>query len=278
LSGKPSPAPDGHSVQAWRPEPPGLLKRSFLYFGIRFFVGTYVRVRHEGFETLPDPPFVLCFSHPSWLDPFLLASHWPHHQTLFIFGPKEEDMNSGRRNALIRWTHMAVPFRPSKGDLLDTTRRATSVLKAGYVLAVAGEGRLSDREGAIVPLEDGPAFFALRAGVPIVPMAIIGDRWLSFGKTVTMRVGPVVPLAGRRADRDGVASLTAQVQTALEALLMGVEEGPPPGRFGRWMTDVLAERPWLLEQQTANYNATRAGDDDGDSPATGGGGAPWPAP
>ena len=91
---------------------------------------------------------------------------------------------------------MAVPFRPSKTDLLDTTRRATSVLKAGYVLALAGEGRLSDREGAIVPLEDGAAFFALRAGVPIVPMAIIGARWLRFGKTVTMRVGPVVDCAG----------------------------------------------------------------------------------
>ena len=247
MSEKPSPARDGRPVAAWKPEPPGRLKRTFLYYGIRFFVGTYVRVRHEGFDTLPDPPFVLNFSHPSWLDPFLLASHWPHHQTLFIFGPKEEDMNAGWRNRLINWTHMAVPFRPSKTDLLDTTRRATSVLKAGYVLAVAGEGRLSDREGAIVPLEDGPAFFALRAQVPIVPMAIVGDRWLSFGKTVTMRVGPVVPLAGRRADREGVLSMTAELQTAMEELLVGVEEGPLPGRFGRWMTDVLAERPWLLE-------------------------------
>ena len=99
------------------------------------------------------------------------------------------------------------------------------MLKAGYVLAVAGEGRLSDREGAIVPLQDGPAFFALRAGAPIVPMAIIGGRWLRFGKTLTMRVGPVVELAGRRADREGVVSLTAELQQAMESLLVGHRGG-----------------------------------------------------
>jgi 1-acyl-sn-glycerol-3-phosphate acyltransferase len=158
-------------------------------------------------------------------------------------------MGTGWRNALIRWSHMAVPFRPSKTDLLDTTRRATGVLKAGYVLALAGEGRLSDRDGAIVPLEDGAAFFALRAGVPIVPLAIIGSRWLRFGKTITMRAGPVVELCGRRADREGVVSLTAELQTAMERLLEGVREEPPPGPFGRWMTDVLSERPWLLDEQ-----------------------------
>src|SRR4051812_20814989 len=180
LSGKPSPAPESRAKSDFKPDPPGFLKRNFLRIGIRFFVGCYVRVRHQGFETLPDPPYLVVFSHPSWIDPFLLASHWPREDVLYIFGPKEEDMSTGFRNALIRWSHMAVPFRPSKTDLIDTTRRATAVLKAGYVLAIAGEGRLSDREGAIVPLEDGPAFLALRANAPIVPMAVIGARWLRF--------------------------------------------------------------------------------------------------
>ena len=238
-------------MQAFEPRPPGLLRRSFVRYGIRFFVGSYLRVRHEGFATLPQPPYLLNFSHPNWVDPFLLASHWPREDALFIFGPKEEDMNSGWRNMLIRWSHMAVPFRPSKTDLIDTTRRATSVLKAGYVLALAGEGRLSDREGAIVPLQDGSAFFALRARVPIVPMAIIGTRWLRFGKEVTMRVGPAIPTAGRRPDRESVADLTAQLQAAMERLLVGVQDEPPPGRFGRWFTDIFNERPWLNEQADA---------------------------
>jgi 1-acyl-sn-glycerol-3-phosphate acyltransferase len=257
LSEKPSPAPESAPTAPpaptassapearWSPRPPGLLKRSFLRYAIRFFVGCYLRVRHEGYDSLPEPPYLLVFSHPSWVDPFLLASHWKREHVLFIFGPKEEDMDEGWKNGLIRWSQMAVPFRPSKTDLVDTTRRATSVLKGGYVLALAGEGRLSDRDGEIVPLQDGAAFFALRARVNVVPMAIIGTHWLRFGKTITMRAGPVVQLAGRRPDREGVASFTEELQSALEKLLVGVEDEPPPGPFGRWMTDVLAERPWL---------------------------------
>jgi 1-acyl-sn-glycerol-3-phosphate acyltransferase len=251
LSGNP-PAPDGSPSRAFKPQPGGLLRRSFLRYAIRFFVGCYLRVRHEGYGALPEPPYLVIFSHPSWVDPFLLASHWKREHIMFIFGPKEEDMATGWKNALINWSHMAVPFRPSKTDLIDTTRRATSVLKSGYVLAISGEGRLSDREGAIVPLQDGAAFFALRARVPVVPLAIIGTRWLRFGKTVTMRAGPAVDIAGRRADREGIAALTAELQSALEALLVDVREEPPPGRFGRWMTDVFNERPWLTEPTAAD--------------------------
>jgi 1-acyl-sn-glycerol-3-phosphate acyltransferase len=214
------------------PERAGLLRRSFIRYAIRFLTSSYLRVRHEGFERLPPPPYLLNFSHPNWVDPFLVVSRWPRHQPLFIFGPKEEDMHAGWRNRLIAWSHVAVPFKPSKSDLIDTTRRAVSVLRAGYVLGIAGEGRLSDREGAIVPLQDGAAFFALRAGVPIVPMAIIGTRWLRFGKTVTLRVGPPIKLRGRRADREGVVSLTLELGAAMERLLQDVHDEPPPGRFG----------------------------------------------
>jgi len=235
-------------AQRYAPRPPGRLKHAFLRNGIRFFIGCYLRVRHEGFERLPPPPYVLNFSHPNWLDPFLVTSHWPVGHPVFIFGPKEENMAAGWRNALIRWSHLAVPFKPSRSDLIDTTRRATGVLTAGYVLAIAGEGRLSDREGEIVPLETGPAFLALRAQAPIVPMAVIGTRWLRFGKTITMRVGAPVNVAGRRADKKGVLSMTAELQSAMERLLVGVSEEAPPGPFGRWLTDVFNERPWLLEQ------------------------------
>ena len=234
------------------PEPPGPLRHAFLRYGIRFFVGCYLRVRHEGFERLPEPPYLLNFSHPSWVDPFLLASHWPRGHRVFIFGPREEEMRSGWKNRLIAWSRMAVPFKPSRSDLIDTTRRAQSVLTAGYVLAIAGEGRLSDREGAIVPLEQGPAYFALRARVPVVPMAIIGTRWIRFGRYVTMRVGPAVEMGDRRANREGVESVTADVQAAIESLLEGVRDEPPPGPFGRWFSELFNERPWLTDPDWKN--------------------------
>ncbi len=170
----------------------------------------YLRVRLAGVDNIPtDTPYVLCFSHPNWVDPFLFVAFWPERPPLFIFGPREEDMAVGWRNRLIGWSEMGVPFKPHRSDLLDTTRRAVGVLKAGNVLIIAGEGRLSDREGEIVPLYDGPAYFALRAKVPVLPVAVIGTRWLRFGGTVTLRAGMLLPIDGLRADRAGVETLTA---------------------------------------------------------------------
>lgn len=213
----------------------------------------YLRVRVTGTERIPvNTPYLLCFSHPNWVDPFLLVAFFPDDPPVLIFGPKEEDMAAGWRNRVIGWSRIAVPFKPSKSDLLDTTRRAMAVLNRGHVLAIAGEGRLSDREGAIAPLQDGAAFLALRARVPVVPLAIIGTRWLHFGKRVILRVGDPIAAEGLRPDRAGVAELTERIQAAMETLLTGVEEDPPPGPFGRWVTDLFNERPWLNEPPHAD--------------------------
>jgi 1-acyl-sn-glycerol-3-phosphate acyltransferase len=229
------------------PEPGGRAKRAFIRYGIRVFINCYLRVRRDGWELIPrDTAYLVVFNHPNWVDPFLLAAFWPDDRALFVFGPREEDMRSGWKNRLISWGHMAVPFKPSRTDLIDTTRRATAVLKGGYVLAIAGEGRLSDREGQVVPLQDGPAFIALRARVPIVPLAITGTRWLHLGKRVTMRVGQPLAVSGR-ADRGSVARLTAKLEETLNGLLAGAPQEGPPGPFGRWLTDVFNERPWLNE-------------------------------
>lgn len=234
------------------PDPAGRLKRLYIRFSLRLWISWYLRVRLTGLENLPrDTPYLLNFSHPNWVDPFLVVAFWPTKPQTFIFGPREEQMKVGWRNRLIAWTGIAVPFKPSKADLLDTTRRAVAVLRRGDVLAIAGEGRLSDREGQIVPLQDGAAFFALRAGVPIVPLAIIGTRWLRFGKNVTLKAGAPVELDGLRANREGVLALTARLQARMEELLEGVEEDPPPGPFGRWVTGLFNERPWLNEPPAA---------------------------
>jgi len=215
---------------------------------MRFLISCYLRVRLEGVENIPrDRAYLLNFSHPNWVDPMALVAFWPEPPWVYVFGPREEDMRTTWRNRLIYWSDLSVPFKPSKSDLLDTTRRAVSVLQAGNVLSLAGEGRLSDHEGAIVPLQDGSAYFALRARVPILPVAIIGTRWLRFGKPVTLRAGKPLDVTGLRANREGVVELTNRLQAAMDELLADVVGEPPPGPFGRWLTDIFNERPWLTD-------------------------------
>ena len=209
-------------------------------------IRAYLRPRLVHPERWPVEPALLCFNHLSWADPFVLYAVAPGRPRLYFYGPKESDLRVGRRNRLIGWFGTAVPFEPGKTDLRASTRRALSVLAQGRLLAIFGEGRLSEDEGTVLPINPGVAFFALHGAVPIVPIAISGSRWLRFGKRVEVRVGTPIATSGQRPDRATIARLTAEVHSALDELVMPVSESRVPGRFGRWLTDVFADRPWRL--------------------------------
>jgi len=246
LSGARDPRrPPRARVTSFRPAGP--LRYEVVRLGLRGLLGCYVRTRVLGIEHIPrDRPYLICFNHPSWLDPLFLAAHWPDREhDLYIFGPREQDMRTGARNRLITWTRRGVPFKPAGGDVLDATRRAVDVLRGGACLAVAGEGRLSDLEGRIRPLETGLAHFSMMASVPILPVAVVGTRWISFGSRVTIEPGEAVDPARFGRGRLAAREMTTVVEERLQALLEGVPEREPPGWMGRTISEAFNERPWL---------------------------------
>jgi 1-acyl-sn-glycerol-3-phosphate acyltransferase len=217
---------------------------------LKVIAGAYVRIRYEGADHMPDEPYIICINHPSWLDPIVLAASWPdRRRRLFIFGPRERDMSVGWRNHLITWTGRGVPFMPAGADVLDATRRATAVLRAGGLLVVAGEGRLSDLESKARPIETGVAHFAMMSGATILPTAVIGTRWVHFGSTIHLRIGTPIRISGVAPGRAGARELTDRIEAQLAELLAGVHESEPPGRFGRWLSGAFNDRPWLTEAQ-----------------------------
>ena len=132
----------------------------------------------------------------SWADPFVLMALLPYRPRLWFFGPKEEDMGVGGRNRVMTWTGTAIPYKPGKNDLLEATRRVAAVIASGGVVAIAGEGRIHARESEILPLSEGAAYFAMRSGVPLVPIAIRGTSWLRFGGRVSVEVGEAIVARG----------------------------------------------------------------------------------
>jgi 1-acyl-sn-glycerol-3-phosphate acyltransferase len=205
-------------------------------------VRAYLRVRLVGGERLTGQPAIYCFNHLSWTDPFMLLATLPGRPRLSFFGPKEDDMSSGGRNRLMTWTGTAIPYKPAKTDLRDATRRVEAILAAGGVVAIAGEGRIHALERDLLPLSEGPAYFALRAGVPIVPIAIHGSSWLRFGGRVTVTVGEPITVEGRPS-RTAVDGLTERTWTALYDMVAGGPEVAEPGRFGRWLTEAFNDWP-----------------------------------
>ena len=227
--------------------PPGPIRYLAVRLVLKAALSVYVYTRVTGAERLPPAgPYIICFNHPSWLDPIFFAAMWPDDDRfLYIFGPREQDMSTGVRNRLITWTRRGVPFKPKSQEVMDVTRRAVAALDSGGCLAIAGEGRLSDHEGRILPLETGLAHFARMAGAPIVPTAIIGSRWIHFGSRVTIRIGEPVHPDDYARGKVGAREMTDTVQERLEALLEGVEDREPPGWFGRTISEAFNERPWL---------------------------------
>jgi HAD superfamily hydrolase (TIGR01509 family) len=195
-----------------------------------------------GRERLPGGPAIYCVNHLSWVDPFVVMATLPMRPRLMFFGPKEEDMSVGGRNRLMQWTGATIPYRPGKNDLLEATRRVHAAVAAGRVVVIFGEGRIQPFESHLRPLSEGGAYFALREGVPLVPVAIHGTSWLRFGGFLTVEIGePIAPVG--RPSRETVDQLTERCRGALAEMTAGERDLPRPGRFGRWLTELFNEWP-----------------------------------
>ena len=166
-------------------------------------------------------------------------------------------MGVGGRNRLMDWTGTTIPYKPGKNDLLEATRKVGAVIGAGGIVAIAGEGRIGAVESAVLPLNDGPAYFALRSKVPLVPIAINGTSWLRFGGRVRVRVGEPIVGTGRP-DRAGVAAMTAAAQASLEALVADAPEPARSGRSGAWLRERFND--WPEGSREAALAAQLAGD------------------
>jgi 1-acyl-sn-glycerol-3-phosphate acyltransferase len=240
-------------------------RRAIRYWASRVVVSAltrgYLRVRFEGRERLPDGPAIYCFNHLSWADPFILMAVLPFRPRLSFFGPKEEDMTAGGRNRVMNWTGTSIPYKPGKNDLLDATRRVDAAIKAGGVVAIAGEGRIGAVESGLLPLNDGPAYFALRSHVPLVPLAINGTSWLRFGGRVRVQVGEPIVFEGRP-DRATIGLASERLRTQLEGLIAGAPQLEPPGRFGRWLSDAFND--WPEGSREATLAAAERGPAPGD--------------
>lgn len=215
-------------MQTWFYGPGSWLTR----MGMRF-LGP---LRSEGLENVPrNGAFILVSNHISLLDPLIIgATAGQLSGRLVHFMAKQEI----RGWPLIGWlaTQAGVYFvRRGEGDRA-AQRISLELLASGEPIAVFPEGTRS-RKGVLGEPRDGAALLAMRTGVPLLPVSIVGsNRLFRRGarlprrSPVTVRVGEPFTLqrqASGRIDRAELAAGTDRIMHAIAALL-------PPAQRGRF--------------------------------------------
>jgi 1-acyl-sn-glycerol-3-phosphate acyltransferase len=182
---------------------------------------SFIRVRVEGLEKLdPRGAYVFVANHGSFMDiPALLASL---PQQFRFFAKKGLFRIPFLGTHLRRAGHLPVD-RSSPRNSLKT------MLEAARIIGGRGVSVLNFPEGGrsatgLREFKEGPAYIAIKAGVPVVPVAIVGMRellpmgsiHLRSGKVV-LRVGDPIPTIGMAAsDR---AELTGRLYGEVSRLL-----------------------------------------------------------
>lgn len=146
-----------------------------IYLLLRYFAMVLCkflfRVRTSGREHIPRKGGVLLVSnHTSYLDPILLGVAYPRPLHFFARSELFENFWFGR---LIRALH-AFPVDTHRPLDKDAMERAIKRLKEGKAVVVYPEGTRS-RDGLLHRGEAGAGFFAVKAGVPVLPVYLKGS-------------------------------------------------------------------------------------------------------
>jgi len=207
------------------------LGRGAVWLAFALFGG----IRVEGQEHVPQSKGVLITpNHISDSDALAMFLACPR-PTWFM--AKEELFSIPVLGSFIRFWR-AFPVKRDTADRA-AIRRAEEVLKSGDCLVVFPEGRLSET-GSLQPIQPGVALIALRAGVPVVPVAIRGtNRVLPYGKLIPRWGGRVTvtfgdPIAfddlkGPATQRGAVDRAAGRIAKSI-ADLLGVEMPPIAGK------------------------------------------------
>jgi 1-acyl-sn-glycerol-3-phosphate acyltransferase len=183
----------------------------------RLLARVLLRLTVRGVEQLPlSGPVLLTMNHLGGADPILCIGFTPRPLTV---AGKVEIMSWPVLGPVAR-SYGMIPLRRGEPDRA-TLKRLLGVLQAGGALLIAPEGRES-LTGALEAGKTGPAFLALHARAPIVPVAVTGTAWRAVlpawrrlrRPCVTLTFGPVYELpAGleRRAAADEIMRRIARL-------------------------------------------------------------------
>ncbi|MDD4237767.1 MAG: lysophospholipid acyltransferase family protein [Desulfotomaculaceae bacterium] len=187
---------------------------SLLKAGARLVLLVLRRWEIRGVENLPATGgVVLVANHVSYWDPVAIICAMKRQ---VFFMAKSELFKIPLVSYAVR-SSGAIPVRRDVTDR-NAVRTALRLLQAGEVVGIFPEGTRSKSEEMLKP-HLGSAMIALKAGTPVVPVAVSGTRGM-FGK-ITVYVGsPIHFQSVTKATKADLESVSDRIMSEI-ALLLG---------------------------------------------------------
>ncbi len=192
-------------------------------FVLGLLIHTLFDVKVEFRERIPSTPALVVSNHLNHIDPFLLLAELPPRPYCYILGDARTLYNHYWKRLFLRFAKGVIPIERiwkeevavmeaaqagredlaelaaaidkyvPKSNSIESLRRIDRIVQGifanGEGVLLFPEGRLGDTEGQLLPLKRGAAIYALRSGVPILPVVLIGTQDLYFRKKLIVRFG-----------------------------------------------------------------------------------------
>lgn len=178
---------------------------------------TGVRVRVEGLERLdPSRSYVFAANHQSIYDIPIVFASLPFQLRIIAKASLGKIPFLGWH--LQRTGHVLVDrSKPGAG----TVKKMAKLVAEGHSLIVFPEGTRS-ADGHVARFKGGSFVIALDAGLPIVPISIVGSRHVMTKGQLTVRPGAVTlfvhdPIETRSVPREAARELAASVRDVVAA-------------------------------------------------------------
>jgi len=147
-----------------------------------------VRVRVEGLENVPPGVCIFVANHTSTADPPAVAGAIPRRVAILV---KESLFHIPIVARAFRLAHFVPVNRADREAAIASAETAIAHLKEGVSFLIYPEGTRS-ADGRLQPFKRGVAVMAIKAGVPVVPMACAGAHRVMRKKGIAISPGEIV--------------------------------------------------------------------------------------
>jgi 1-acyl-sn-glycerol-3-phosphate acyltransferase len=165
----------------------------------------------EGLGHIPaEGPFIVVSNHLSFFDHYLLETVLHGARGRHVYFPAKAAHFNHPVKRLARLSVGCIPLDSDRPDR-NSLAALKEVLDGGDVLCMYPEGTRWTG-GGLAPFNDGPFYFAVRTGVPVVPVMIHGaDRILAKGEVRPRRATARLVFGARLTSMPGGRSRSAQI-------------------------------------------------------------------